>query len=63
MGSSTASGHYVCHIRKSPEGGMDKRDGRGRWYIFNDAKVALSEEPPLDMGYIYLYKRIDVPSE
>lgn len=61
MGSSTASGHYVCHIRKTPDGQMDKRDGSGgRWYIFNDSHVAESEDPPLDMGYIYVYKRIDV---
>ncbi|GAX82603.1 hypothetical protein CEUSTIGMA_g10029.t1 [Chlamydomonas eustigma] len=47
MGSNTACGHYVCHIKKE-----------GRWVIFNDEKVAESENPPKDIGYIYLYSRI-----
>jgi ubiquitin carboxyl-terminal hydrolase 5/13 len=49
MGSNTACGHYVCHIKKE-----------GRWAIFNDEKVALSEKPPRDLGYLYLFKRADV---
>ncbi|GAB0093921.1 Ubiquitin carboxyl-terminal hydrolase [Sergentomyia squamirostris] len=47
MGTSTQMGHYVCHILKD-----------GRWLIFNDAKVAISQNPPKDMGYLYLYKRV-----
>ncbi|RWS15264.1 ubiquitin carboxyl-terminal hydrolase 5-like protein [Dinothrombium tinctorium] len=47
MGSSTMCGHYVCHIFKD-----------GKWVIFNDNKVALSEHPPKDLAYLYLYKRI-----
>ncbi|XP_041479987.1 ubiquitin carboxyl-terminal hydrolase 5-like [Lytechinus variegatus] len=47
MGTSTACGHYVCHIKKE-----------GRWVIFNDDKVAQSEKPPKDLGYIYFYKRL-----
>ena len=47
MGTSTMCGHYVCHIFK------DKR-----WVIFNDSKVALSESPPKDLAYMYLYRRI-----
>ena len=50
MGTSTASGHYVAHIRKN-----------GQWVLFNDAKVAVSEDPPKEMGYLYVYARIDVP--
>jgi len=46
MGASTASGHYVAHIRKS-----------GKWIIFNDEKVAISEKPPREFGYLYLYRR------
>merc|ERR1711972_965228 len=46
MGTSTQSGHYVAHILKN-----------GKWVIFNDEKVALSENPPKDLGYIYIYKR------
>jgi len=49
MGTSTSSGHYVAHIRK-----------QGRWVLYNDTKVALSEDPPKDMGYLYVYAREDV---
>ena len=50
MGSSTLCGHYVAHIRESD----------GRWIIYNDNKVAVSENPPKSLGYIYLYRRADV---
>ncbi|XP_053316176.1 ubiquitin carboxyl-terminal hydrolase 13 isoform X1 [Spea bombifrons] len=46
-GTSTMSGHYVCHIKKE-----------GRWVIYNDHKVSASERPPKDLGYIYFYRRI-----
>lgn len=48
VGKNTNSGHYVCHIKKD-----------GRWVIFNDDKVALSEEPPLGAGYLYLFRRVN----
>ncbi|XP_059469989.1 ubiquitin carboxyl-terminal hydrolase 5 [Neocloeon triangulifer] len=48
MGTSTMVGHYVCHILQN-----------GRWVLFNDEKVALSEHPPKELGYLYLYKRIN----
>jgi len=51
MGTSTNVGHYVCHIKKDD-----------RWVIFNDEKVALSENPPMELGYLYLYRRVDPPS-
>lgn len=47
MGPSTISGHYVCHIRRE-----------GKWYIYNDEKVAISENPPRQFGYLYFYERI-----
>ncbi|KAG2483306.1 hypothetical protein HYH03_017809 [Edaphochlamys debaryana] len=47
MGSNLACGHYVAHIKKE-----------GRWVIFNDEKVAASGQPPRDLGYLYLYKRV-----
>uniref|UniRef100_A0A9J7ZBR0 Ubiquitin carboxyl-terminal hydrolase n=1 Tax=Cyprinus carpio carpio TaxID=630221 RepID=A0A9J7ZBR0_CYPCA len=47
MGASTMSGHYVCHIKKE-----------GRWLIYNDHKVCLSERPPKDLGYMYFYRRL-----
>lgn len=46
IGNRPSSGHYVAHIRKE-----------GRWVIFNDEQVALSEHPPKDLAYLYLYKR------
>jgi ubiquitin carboxyl-terminal hydrolase 5/13 len=45
MGTSHLVGHYVCHVLKE-----------GRWVIFNDGKVALSENPPKGLGYLYLYQ-------
>uniref|UniRef100_A0A8B9TPU5 Ubiquitin carboxyl-terminal hydrolase n=1 Tax=Anas platyrhynchos TaxID=8839 RepID=A0A8B9TPU5_ANAPL len=47
MGTSTMSGHYVCHLKKE-----------GRWVIYNDLRVCASERPPKDQGYIYFYHRI-----
>lgn len=47
MGSSSQVGHYVCHILKD-----------GQWIIFNDNKVQISQRPPKDLGYLYLYERI-----
>lgn len=47
MGTSTMSGHYVCHIKKE-----------GKWILFNDRKVAESVAPPKDLAYLYLYKRL-----
>jgi len=49
MGSSTHSGHYVCHIK-------DPADS-SKWIIFNDNKVQQSVTPPKELGYLYLYKR------
>ncbi|XP_011402875.2 PREDICTED: ubiquitin carboxyl-terminal hydrolase 5-like [Amphimedon queenslandica] len=46
MGTSTMTGHYVCHIKKD-----------GKWIIFNDNKVAESVAPPKDHAYLYFYKR------
>jgi len=46
MGTSPSCGHYVCHIFKE-----------GRWVIYNDRKVAVSERPPMDLAYLYFYKR------
>ncbi|CAF1472506.1 unnamed protein product [Adineta ricciae] len=46
IGTTTSCGHYVAHILKD-----------GRWVIFNDETVAVSEHPPKDLAYLYLYKR------
>lgn len=47
MGTSSQVGHYVCHIRKN-----------NQWVIFNDSKVAVSQNPPKELGYLYLYQRV-----
>ncbi|KAL0051048.1 hypothetical protein WJX82_001112 [Trebouxia sp. C0006] len=52
MGRNTACGHYVCHLKK-----------KGKWVIYNDEKVALSENPPRDLAYMYLFRRKDVPEQ
>ena len=48
IGKNTGSGHYVAHLKKD-----------GKWVIFNDEKVALSEHPPLKHAYMYLFQRSD----
>lgn len=46
LGKNTSCGHYVCHIKKNE-----------KWHIFNDEKVAVSETPPFDLAYIYIFER------
>ena len=46
MGANTACGHYVAHVHKD-----------GRWVLYNDDKVAISKAAPLDLGYLYIYRR------
>jgi ubiquitin carboxyl-terminal hydrolase 5/13 len=48
MGANTACGHYVAHVHKD-----------GRWVLYNDDKVAISKAAPLDLGYLYMYRRKD----
>jgi ubiquitin carboxyl-terminal hydrolase 5/13 len=48
IGKNTGSGHYVAHLKKDD-----------KWVIFNDEKVALSETPPTQHAYLYLFQRID----
>ncbi|KAI5745346.1 hypothetical protein M8J76_010288 [Diaphorina citri] len=47
MGTSASVGHYVVHILRD-----------NHWVLYNDEKVALSENPPKELGYLYLYERI-----
>lgn len=48
IGKNTGSGHYVAHLKKDD-----------KWVIFNDEKVALSENPPTPHAYLYLFQRMD----
>ena len=52
MGRNTACGHYVCHLKK-----------QGKWVTYNDEKVAISENPPRDLAYMYLFRQKDVPEQ
>lgn len=46
LGSNTSCGHYVAHIKKD-----------SRFALFNDEKVAVSQNPPTDLGFLYVYRR------
>jgi ubiquitin carboxyl-terminal hydrolase 5/13 len=48
IGANAFSGHYVCHV-------LD--ECTGKWHLFNDEKVAVSQNPPFRMASIYFYKR------
>lgn len=48
MGASAKTGHYVCHLRDSAS---------GKWILFNDDKVGVSQHPPFSMASIYFFKR------
>eukprot|EP01102_Stenamoeba_stenopodia_P009647 TRINITY_DN2851_c0_g1_i5.p1 TRINITY_DN2851_c0_g1~~TRINITY_DN2851_c0_g1_i5.p1 ORF type:complete len:465 (-),score=84.78 TRINITY_DN2851_c0_g1_i5:287-1681(-) len=48
IGASTHSGHYVCHLRSEED---------GKWGLFNDEQLSVSEDPPKEMAYLYLYQR------
>jgi len=48
IGKNTGSGHYIAHLKKDE-----------KWVIFNDEKVALSENPPFQHAYLYLFRRDD----
>lgn len=51
IGRNTGSGHYVAHLKRLQDD--------GKWVIFNDEKVALSSQPPVEHAYIYLFQRSD----
>ena len=51
IGRNTGSGHYVAHLKRLHDD--------GKWVIFNDEKVALSSQPPVEHAYIYLFQRSD----
>ncbi len=46
LGKATSHGHYVAHLKKE-----------GKWYLFNDNKVAESKNPPFAHGYLYFFRR------
>jgi ubiquitin carboxyl-terminal hydrolase 5/13 len=62
MGSSCASGHYVAHLERQlpPNTAIEGAAGGSRpvWVLYNDEKVARSENPPTDLAYLYLFRRL-----
>ena len=48
LGAGVHSGHYVCHVRKEGD----------QWIYFNDSKVALTTEPPIEKGYMYFFTKV-----
>jgi len=44
----------LVHVQDALSGGASTL---GPWLLFNDEKVALSQETPVDRGYVYLYRR------
>ncbi|KAJ8902687.1 hypothetical protein NDN08_006007 [Rhodosorus marinus] len=48
IGKHTQVGHYVAHVKKS-----------GKWILYNDDHVAVTKNPPRDLGYLYMYRRVD----
>ena len=48
LGKNTDHGHYVSYLRQ--EG--------NKWTYFNDSKVTLWENPPIQKGYIYFYRNL-----
>lgn len=48
LGKSVHYGHYVTYLKCD-----------NKWVLFNDAKVAETNEPVLGKGYIYVFKRVD----
>ena len=47
----------VSHGREHGVRPLRRVKSQGEWCIFNDERVARSREPPLDMGYLYFYRR------
>ncbi|KRX02624.1 UBA-like protein [Pseudocohnilembus persalinus] len=47
LGKGVHSGHYVSYIKTEDN----------KWTLFNDAKVAQTDEPVLGKGYFYIFKR------
>jgi hypothetical protein len=46
----------VAHVRRAAEGAAA---GAGaEWFLFNDDKVSRSPAPPLDVGFLYIYRQL-----
>lgn len=65
-GTELDSGHYLAYVRASlfleeDLSEMQVRELVNRdqdWMVFNDEEVTLTQDPPVQMAYIYFYKRM-----
>lgn len=48
LGKSVHCGHYVSYLRHN-----------GKWVLFNDRKVAETEEPLIGKSYLLLFRRVN----
>ena len=48
LGKSVHCGHYVCYIRHNNE-----------WVLFNDRKVAKTNEPLIGKAYVLILRRVE----
>ncbi|KAJ2579412.1 ubiquitin C-terminal hydrolase Ubp14 [Coemansia sp. RSA 1836] len=51
-GSSVHCGHYIASVRHGS--GSDSK-----WFMFNDSKVVVLDEPQPEQAYVYFLTRID----
>jgi ubiquitin carboxyl-terminal hydrolase 5/13 len=64
MGPNSHSGHYVCHIKKEGRWILFNDEKVPACALATPAhgaehacQVAVSEAPPFDLGYLYLFRR------
>lgn len=65
-GTELDSGHYLAYVRASLFSEEDLSEMQVRelvnrdqdWMVFNDEEVTLTQDPPVQMAYIYFYKRM-----
>lgn len=48
-GNTIQSGHYVAYLWSAE---------RSHWILFDDERVSISEKPPIDQAYLYLFRRL-----
>ena len=58
LGGSVHAGHYVCHVLKTIDESLGDAGEKG-WVYFNDAKVAVTTEPPIGKGYMYFFNKVN----
>ncbi len=48
-GNTIQSGHYVAYLWSAE---------RAHWILYDDERVSVSEKPPIDQAYLYLFRRL-----